>query len=127
MIVPSFTVWTVPFSWLRALISIAVDPAYTTNHFIYLLYTVDPDTNGVDDTIEGFGRLALTFTIVGGMADDRSPMFWFQREYLEQALAAREAHLGQLRELQRHAAGSARRPLGDVSRHGPFRHHQSGR
>jgi putative ABC transport system permease protein len=38
---------------------------------------------------EGFGRLALSFTIVGGMADERSPMFWFQREYLEQALAAR--------------------------------------
>ncbi len=33
--------------------------------------------------------LALSFTIVGEMADERSPMFFFQREYLEQALAVR--------------------------------------
>jgi glucose/arabinose dehydrogenase len=41
----------------RGLLGIAVDPAYATNHYLYLLYTVDPDTNGVDDNDDGFGRL----------------------------------------------------------------------
>lgn len=42
----------------RGLLGIAVDPAYAANHFIYLLYTVDPDSNGVDDNPVAFGRLA---------------------------------------------------------------------
>ncbi|HKQ57364.1 MAG TPA: PQQ-dependent sugar dehydrogenase [Candidatus Eisenbacteria bacterium] len=41
----------------RGLLSIAVDPAYLTNHYIYMLYTVDPDSNGVDTSDEAFGRL----------------------------------------------------------------------
>src|SRR5262249_28632957 len=32
----------------RGLLGIAVDPNYVTNHYIYLLYTVDPDSDGVD-------------------------------------------------------------------------------
>ena len=42
---------------------------------------------------EGWGRLALTFTVVGEIPVQRSPHFWFQREYLEQALAARGWHM----------------------------------
>ncbi len=41
----------------RGLLSVAVDPNYPTNHFIYLLYTVDPDSNGTDDNVYAFGRL----------------------------------------------------------------------
>src|SRR2546428_7852221 len=42
----------------RGLLGIAVDPAYPTNHYLYLLYAVDPDTDGVDTTpAEDFGRL----------------------------------------------------------------------
>jgi glucose/arabinose dehydrogenase len=41
----------------RGLLGIAVDPDYFLNHFIYFLYTVDPDTNGVDDSPHTFGRL----------------------------------------------------------------------
>jgi putative ABC transport system permease protein len=42
---------------------------------------------------EGYGRLALTFTIVGEIPIQRAPHFWFQREYLEQAMAARGSRL----------------------------------
>ncbi len=41
----------------RGLLDVAVDPAYFSNHYIYLLYTVDPDTNGVDTDTPSFGRL----------------------------------------------------------------------
>src|SRR5262245_3024826 len=42
----------------RGLLGLAVDPAYVTNHFIYLFYSVDPDSDGVDDNDDAFGRLA---------------------------------------------------------------------
>ena len=32
----------------RGLLAIAVDPDWVHNHYLYLLYNVDPDTNGVD-------------------------------------------------------------------------------
>ena len=41
----------------RGFLSVAVDPHYFVNHYIYLLYTVDPDSNGVDDNAYGFGRI----------------------------------------------------------------------
>jgi len=41
----------------RGLLGVAVDPHYVTNHFIYLLYSVDPDSDGVDDNDNAFGRL----------------------------------------------------------------------
>jgi PKD repeat protein/glucose/arabinose dehydrogenase len=41
----------------RGLLSIAIDPNYYLNHYLYLLYTVDPDTNGTDTNAVGFGRL----------------------------------------------------------------------
>ena len=41
----------------RGLMSLAVDPDFRTNRSIYLLYTVDPDSNGVDDNDDAFARL----------------------------------------------------------------------
>ncbi len=42
----------------RGLLGVAVDPKYFVNHFVYFLYSVDPDSNGVDDNPNGFSRLA---------------------------------------------------------------------
>ena len=39
------------------LLSVAVDPRYYANHYIYLLYVVDPDSNGTDNNTAGFTRL----------------------------------------------------------------------
>jgi glucose/arabinose dehydrogenase/PKD repeat protein len=41
----------------RGLLDVAVDPQFATNHRIYLLYTVEPDSNGVDTDNDAFGRL----------------------------------------------------------------------
>ncbi len=41
----------------RGLLDVAVDPHFYQNHYIYLLYTVDPDTNGNDGNDDAFGRL----------------------------------------------------------------------
>ena len=50
----------------RGLLGLAVDPNYVTNHYIYLLYTVDPDSNGVDPApSDAFCRLVryrISFT-----------------------------------------------------------------
>ena len=39
------------------LLGMALDPNFATNRRIYLLYSVDPDSNGVDDDSVHFGRL----------------------------------------------------------------------
>ena len=44
-------------SYDRGLLSVAVDPNYFVNHFVYFLYTVDPDSNDDETNIESFGRL----------------------------------------------------------------------
>src|SRR6185503_3155785 len=41
----------------RGLLGLAVDPNYYVNHYVYLMYTVDPDSNGTDTDIGAFGRL----------------------------------------------------------------------
>ncbi|HEV2105876.1 MAG TPA: PQQ-dependent sugar dehydrogenase, partial [Candidatus Eisenbacteria bacterium] len=41
----------------RGLLSIAVDPNYFVNHYVYFLYTVDPDSNNTDTSPIAFGRL----------------------------------------------------------------------
>ncbi len=46
----------------RGFLSIAVDPNYFVNHRVYFLYTVDPDSDGVDANLYGFGRL-VRFTM----------------------------------------------------------------
>ncbi len=42
----------------RGLLDVGVDPNYLSNHFIYLLYTVDPDSDGVDPYVDAYARLA---------------------------------------------------------------------
>lgn len=44
-------------SYDRGLLSVAVDPQYLVNHFVYFLYTVDPDSNDDETNLECFGRL----------------------------------------------------------------------
>jgi len=41
----------------RGLIGLAVDPTFPTGRWIYLLHSVDPDSNGVDDSEDNYGRL----------------------------------------------------------------------
>jgi len=41
----------------RGLLGIAVDPHYFQNHFLYLMYTVDPDSDGNDLNDDAFGRI----------------------------------------------------------------------
>ena len=42
----------------KGLLAVAVDPDFFLNHYVYYLYTVDPDSNGVDDNnSDAFGRL----------------------------------------------------------------------
>jgi glucose/arabinose dehydrogenase len=42
----------------RGLLGIAVDPGFATNRSVYFLYSVDPDSDGVDfDEDDAFGRL----------------------------------------------------------------------
>jgi glucose/arabinose dehydrogenase len=41
----------------RGLLCVAIDPNFAVNGWIYLLYVVDPDGDGVDDEMETFGRL----------------------------------------------------------------------
>jgi glucose/arabinose dehydrogenase len=41
----------------KGLLCVAVDPNFASNRLVYFLYTVDPDTNGVDDNILAFSRL----------------------------------------------------------------------
>lgn len=41
----------------RGLHGVVLDPDFATNRWVYLLYTMDPDSNGVDDNIGAFGRL----------------------------------------------------------------------
>jgi glucose/arabinose dehydrogenase len=41
----------------RGLLGLAVDPHYFSNHYIYLYYTVDPDSDGVDLNTYAFNRL----------------------------------------------------------------------
>ena len=47
----------------RGLVGLAVDPNYAVNHAIYFFYTVDPDSNGVDDDSAAFGRLTRFRTL----------------------------------------------------------------
>ncbi len=48
----------------RGLLSVAVDPQWSTNGFIYLFYIVDPNEDGDDSEQETFGRLTRYTTAV---------------------------------------------------------------
>ena len=41
----------------RGLDGIAIDPDFATNRWVYMLYTVDPDSDGSDNNPAGFARL----------------------------------------------------------------------
>lgn len=44
-------------SYDRGLIGLAVDPTFPTGRWIYLLHSVDPDSNNVEDNEDNYGRL----------------------------------------------------------------------
>jgi glucose/arabinose dehydrogenase len=46
----------------KGLLDVAVDPNYFVNHYVYLLYTVDPDSDGTDSNTVAFARLSR-FTV----------------------------------------------------------------
>jgi len=48
----------------RGLLSVAVDPQWSTNGFIYLFYIVDPNQDGDDSEQETFGRLTRYTTAI---------------------------------------------------------------
>jgi glucose/arabinose dehydrogenase len=41
----------------RGLLAVTADPNYATNHYVYFMYTVDPDSDNVDTNSDGYGRL----------------------------------------------------------------------
>lgn len=41
----------------RGLTGMALDPDFASNRWVYLAYTVDPDSDGVDDNAAAFGRV----------------------------------------------------------------------
>lgn len=41
----------------RGLLGVALDPDFAANRWVYLLYTVDPDSNGIDDDPNAYSRL----------------------------------------------------------------------
>ncbi|HYM79931.1 MAG TPA: PQQ-dependent sugar dehydrogenase [Candidatus Limnocylindria bacterium] len=41
----------------RGLLGVAIDPNYPVNRYVYFLFTVDSDSNGVDTNDDAFGRL----------------------------------------------------------------------
>ncbi len=41
----------------RGFLGLTVDPHYAQNHYVYLMYTVDPDSAGLDTSPEAFGRI----------------------------------------------------------------------
>ena len=41
----------------RGLLDVAVDPHYFLNHYLYLLYTADPDSNNNDSDDDAYGRV----------------------------------------------------------------------
>jgi len=46
----------------RGLLGLAVDPAYFVNHYIYLMHTVDPDSNGNENNTDAYSRV-LRYTV----------------------------------------------------------------
>src|SRR5262249_1698718 len=45
-------------SYDRGLLCVSVDPHFYQNNYVYLLFTVDPDSNNVEDKLDAFGRLS---------------------------------------------------------------------
>ena len=47
----------------RGLLDVAVDPYFFVNHYVYFLYTVDPDSNGTDTNTKADWQLVTGLTI----------------------------------------------------------------
>ncbi len=85
----------------RGLLAIAVDPDWVHNHYLYLLYNVDPDTNGVDLDVPTFGRLVrYQMNAVGdtNVTDPASRTVLFGTDWAHGPLVAMMSHsIGGLR------------------------------
>ncbi len=78
----------------RGLLDVAVDPDFNANHRIYLLYTVDPDSNGVDDNDDAFGRLTRYTVNMGAevTVDSTTRAILFGSEWSNGPLIASTTH-----------------------------------
>lgn len=78
----------------RGLLGIAVDPNYAVNRHIYVLYTVDPDSNNVDTDDDAYGRLERwTVSLADSNAvEPASRVVLFGRNWREGPLAASGSH-----------------------------------
>lgn len=84
----------------RGLLSVAVDPDFDINRFVYFLYTVDPDSNGVDNNDDAFGRLVRYQVSAGdsNALDPNSRAVLFGRNWTEGACIGSITHsIGALR------------------------------
>ncbi len=85
----------------RGLLDVAVDPNFATNRRIYLLYTVDPDSDGVDTNDDAYGRLVsyqMTSTTSTATVDLASRQVLFGRNWSEGPPSGSVTHtIGSLR------------------------------
>src|SRR5262245_17661145 len=49
----------------RGLLGVALDPDFAANRWVYFLYTVDPDSNSIDNNADAFSRLERYRTSLG--------------------------------------------------------------
>ena len=84
----------------RGLLDVAVDPSFMTNRYIYVLYTVDPDSDNVDTYVDAYGRLAryqMTSTS-SNVVDLTSRAILFGRTWSEGPASGSDTHtIGSLR------------------------------
>ncbi len=85
----------------RGLLGIAVDPAYGTpgNRWLYLLYTVDPDSNNVDTDSDAYGRLIRIQVLPGdSTVDYNSRQVLFGADWPRGPVSGGDSHtIGSLR------------------------------
>jgi len=83
----------------RGLLGITVDPDYANNRYVYLMYTVDPDSNGTDDNDDAYGRLVrYTMNAATTSLDEASRIVLFGRNWREGATSGSTSHtIGSLR------------------------------
>ncbi len=80
----------------RGLISVAVDPNYFVNHYIYLLYVVDPDSNNVETDPNAYSRLVryTMNTTDSSTVVASSRRVLFGRTWTEGAVSCSDSHTG---------------------------------
>jgi len=74
----------------RGFLGIAIDPNYAVNRYVYFMYTVDPDSNSVDDNDEAYGRI-VRYTVSAtdsNVADPNSRVVLLGRTWREGPLIA---------------------------------------